>query len=147
MKEALPHGAFENWLDAEFGWTKRTARHFMAVAAWLYEKRKLVSDLHLLPTAAYLLAAKSTPVEAREEALQRAGTGEIITPPVAREILTRAMKDRDARRNQRRVPASRLRPRLARVLQRYGQRCETDSRAELAGQLRAFADALERTEV
>jgi Protein of unknown function (DUF3102) len=31
-KEALPHGAFSNWLAAEFGWSERTAQRFMAVA-------------------------------------------------------------------------------------------------------------------
>jgi Protein of unknown function (DUF3102) len=32
IKEALPHGAFSNWLAAEFGWSERTAQRFMAVA-------------------------------------------------------------------------------------------------------------------
>ena len=32
VKDALPHGQFIPWLRAEFGWTERTARNFMAVA-------------------------------------------------------------------------------------------------------------------
>jgi hypothetical protein len=32
VKEVLPHGQFTPWLRAEFGWTERTARNFMAVA-------------------------------------------------------------------------------------------------------------------
>lgn len=32
VKETLPHGAFGSWLQAEFGWSDRTARRLMAVA-------------------------------------------------------------------------------------------------------------------
>src|SRR5262245_16411051 len=63
-KAALPHGQFGPWLEAEFGWTERTARNFMAVAEAFGPKTEIISDLAIAPTAAYLLAAPSTPEEA-----------------------------------------------------------------------------------
>ena len=32
VKAALPHGAFGKWLEAEFGWTERTAQNYMRAA-------------------------------------------------------------------------------------------------------------------
>lgn len=145
VKAALPHGAFLPWLAAEFAWTEKTAQRFMAVAAWLSDQSDIVSEMALAPTAAYRLAVRSTPESAREEALRRAQTGERITPRVAREILERERDREAARRKERRVPASGLRPRLARVLERYGERCQNDTVSELAEQLREFAAALERS--
>src|SRR5205823_4852744 len=45
VKESLPYGQFGPWLQAEFGWTNRTAHRFMAVAAWLSARSDIVSDL------------------------------------------------------------------------------------------------------
>src|SRR4051812_30163013 len=63
VKEALPYGQFGPWLRAEFGWTERMARNFMAVAERFGPKAEIISDLAICPTAAYLLAAPSTPDE------------------------------------------------------------------------------------
>jgi hypothetical protein len=60
-KARLPYGRFGPWLQAEFGWTERTARHFMAVAERFGPKAEIISELAIAPTAAYLLAAPSTP--------------------------------------------------------------------------------------
>src|SRR6516164_8584484 len=63
VKERLLHGTWLPWLTAEFGWSDRTARHFMEV----YEKFKLenFSDLQIDPSALYLLAAHKTPAPVR----------------------------------------------------------------------------------
>ncbi len=92
MKEALPHGQFGPWLRAEFGWTERTARNFMAVAEGFGAKSEMISDLTIQPTAAYLLAAPSVPEEARQTAIERAEGGEKITTVVAKEIVAEAKK-------------------------------------------------------
>jgi hypothetical protein len=57
VKEALEHGHFGAWLRAEFGWTDRTARNFMAVAEQFGGKTETLSEMKIDPTAAYLLAA------------------------------------------------------------------------------------------
>jgi len=41
----LKHGAWENWLTAEFRWTKRTAQNYMAVAEKFGDDYPLVSYL------------------------------------------------------------------------------------------------------
>ncbi len=84
VKNQLGHGRFGDWLDAEFDWTERTAQQFINVARRF--KSENFSDLQLAPSALYLLAAPSTPEAAREEALERASTGESITYTTAKQI-------------------------------------------------------------
>ncbi len=86
VKEALPHGQFGAWLRAEFGWAERTARNFMSVAEH-FGKTARVAELTIDATAAYLLAAPSTPDEARQTAVERAEAGEHVTTAVAKEIV------------------------------------------------------------
>ncbi len=84
VKKRLGHGRFLDWLEAEFEWTERTARNFMRVAEVF--KSENFSDLQLAPSALYLLASPSIPEVVREEALERASTGESITYKTAKEI-------------------------------------------------------------
>ena len=86
VKQLLGHGRFGDWLEAEFAWTERTARRFMNVASQFGSQSHSLSDLDVAPTALYLLAAPSTPVPAREEALSRANAGESITYTAAKEL-------------------------------------------------------------
>ncbi len=85
VKERLPHGMWGGWLDTEFGWDQRTARRFTTVAVKF--KSDIMSDLNISPTVLYLLAAPSTPDEARTEAIDRASDGETITHKSAKEIV------------------------------------------------------------
>jgi hypothetical protein len=68
VRADLDHGQFGPWLRSEFGWTERTARNFMTVAE-CFGKTEIISDLQIEPTAAYLLAAPSTPENARQAAI------------------------------------------------------------------------------
>lgn len=140
IKAIVPHGAFGLWLRAEFGWTERTARNFMAVADWFGPKTEMISELAIVPTAAYLLAAPSVPDEARRVAIERAQAGQKITMEVAREITA------DFRKKHRHIslllPGDHLAPRLERVLERYKERWKPDELSELACQLHQFADRL-----
>jgi hypothetical protein len=142
VKEALPHGEFGPWLKAEFGWTDRTAQRFMNVAAWLKEISDTLSDMRLSPTAAYLLSAPSAPEGARHKALELVEAGEEITAAVARHILDGERE----RSRQKPPPLYKLRRRLGQLLRRNRERWPENSRAELAEQLRDFADSLEQTE-
>jgi hypothetical protein len=86
VKARLPHGEFGSWLEAEFEWTSETARRFMNVAD-KFKNNKLL-NLEIAPSALYLLAAPSTPDEARQAAIDRAEAGERITHATAKEIVS-----------------------------------------------------------
>jgi len=145
VKESVGHGHFGAWVRAEFGWTERTAQNFMSVAERFGANPKLISDLTIQPTAAYLLAAPSAPDEARQQAIERAEAGEEITTSVAKEILAETRKKRRPRR-EKAIPADKLALRLVRVLERYKERWNPKELSDLAQQLREFADALEKPE-
>lgn len=86
VKARLRHGNFGDWLDAEFGWTDKTAQRFM----WVADKFKndKLSNLNFGASALYLLAAPSTPEPARLEAIERAQSGEVITHRTAQNIVS-----------------------------------------------------------
>ena len=75
VKDRLPHGAFGGWLESEFAWSDRTAQKFINVAKMLVESTNIPIDSK---EALYLLAAPSTPEQARQEAITRARNGETI---------------------------------------------------------------------
>jgi phage N-6-adenine-methyltransferase len=86
VKARLGHGLFGAWLQAEFEWGERTAQRYMSVAQAF--KSDTVSVLaNAEAKALYLLAAPSTPESVREEAVQRAETGERLTYSAAREMV------------------------------------------------------------
>lgn len=85
VKARLEHGRFYGWLRAEFDWTPMTANRFMHVADRFKSNNLLDS---FAPSALYLLAAPSAPDSARDEALDRAASGETITHQTAREIVS-----------------------------------------------------------
>jgi hypothetical protein len=142
VKDALPHGQFRPWLLHEFGWAERTARNFMAVAEQFGSKSASIADLAITPTAAYLLAAPSTPFEARQAALDRAAAGETITATIAQEIVCATRKR--PQQQGKPLPAHKLLLRLARVLGRFRDRWNPRDLPDLAHQLRGFADELDK---
>ncbi len=85
VKQELGHGHFLAWLRTEFDWSESAARKFMQV----HRKFKTVqfTNLDIATSALYLLAADSTPEAAREEVLQLASVGKIITLPKAKKIV------------------------------------------------------------
>lgn len=91
VKDRLPHGMWGQWLDKEFGWGLTAAFRFTTVAVKF--KSSNLEDLEMAPSALYLLAAPSTPDEARAEALERAIGGETITHKAAKEIVKAHKED------------------------------------------------------
>lgn len=81
VKEMLPHGAWQPWLETEFGWGVRQAQRMMNVYwEFGFKKTDTVSLLEPIDLKAlYLLAAPSTPQEVRDEAVEKAATGERVT--------------------------------------------------------------------
>ena len=68
VKAAIGHGNFLPWLEAEFGWSDRTAARLIRVA----EKFDKLSNLDSVsPSALYILAAPSTPDDVRAGELHR----------------------------------------------------------------------------
>src|SRR3954468_23436366 len=69
VKAALAHGHFGEWLAAEFGWTGRTARNYMAAAEHFRTRTETVSVLP--PAVIYQLTARSTPQHLRDDIINR----------------------------------------------------------------------------
>lgn len=144
-KETLPHGRFGVWLRAEFDWTERTARRFMAAAQRFGNKTDIVSVLRIDVAAAHLLAAPSVPEKAGKAALQRAESGERITTSVARVILGsfRSKPQRREKGPRFEWPTEKRRGWLLEILeslrQDWGQR-QSDA---FARQIRDFADSVQ----
>jgi hypothetical protein len=84
VKASLGHGHFRSWLKIEFKWSVSTATRFMQVA----EQFRCTNLMHLsiAASALYELAAPSTPIAARLEAIERASLGEMISYSKAKEI-------------------------------------------------------------
>lgn len=143
-KRVLPHGRFIPWLRAEFGWAERTARNCMNVAQRFGAKTAIIADLRIDPTAAYLLAAPSSPEEASTAALERAAHGERITPSVAKEILD-TLRRKPARQTARnsRILEGKLFGQLLESLECLRQHWHPCQYSLFARQLREFADSLE----
>ncbi len=139
VKEALPHGQFVAWLKAEFGWSERMAQNFMSVAERF--KSAKFADLPIQPSAAYMLAAPAVPDEVRQVAIEKAEAGEEITFSAAKEIVAEAKKKGKKRPSRAHREA---RPAAGEVLERYRKQWNQKELAELAKQLREFADDLEK---
>jgi DUF3102 family protein len=103
-KNIAGHGNWLPWLDREFGWKEQTARNFMR-AYELSLKSPKFADLALPLSGLYLLAAPSTPPEARDEIIERAEAGEAL--PVA-EVKRVVEKHKDHARG-RKQPAKKKR--------------------------------------
>lgn len=85
VKQQLKHGEFRNWLKTEFNWSISSATKFMQVS----EQFKNINFTHFnfAASALYILAAPSTPENARQHALQLANRGENITYSLAKLII------------------------------------------------------------
>jgi len=69
VKQALPHGAFLEWIGAEFGWTDRSAQKYMRIAE-AFGKSEVTSDLGV--EVLYALSAPDVPETVRGEMVERA---------------------------------------------------------------------------
>ncbi|WP_052055485.1 DUF3102 domain-containing protein [Myxosarcina sp. GI1] len=85
VKEKLKHGNFGSWLKAEFNWSLSSATKFMQVSEQFKDVN--FTNLNFSTSALYILAAPSTPKEARNRALQLASHGEQITYSLAKLIV------------------------------------------------------------
>lgn len=77
VKEAIGHGNFLPWIEAEFGMSDQSAANFMNVAKRFGGQNP--NGLDFTPTVLYALAAPSTPDEVVDAAVERAGSGAKLT--------------------------------------------------------------------
>lgn len=85
VKEIMGHGHFVKWLETEFNWSVSTASKMMQASKQF--KNVNFTNLNISPSAIYLLAAPSTPDDARAQALSRASEGESISYSIAKELV------------------------------------------------------------
>ena len=78
VRSQLAYGNFDNWLKAEFGWSRRTAYNFIKVYE-AFPERATVAQVSIAASALYQLSSPSTPEKVRNELIQRAKDGEKIT--------------------------------------------------------------------
>jgi hypothetical protein len=143
VKQQLPHGQFAQWIELEFGWTRRTVENFMNVAVQFGDKSEIISHLDIAPTAAYMLAAPSTPSAAREEVIHLAQKGERITSSVVKEVVTQFRK-KSKSQNPKPIAKERLTVQLKLMLHRIRDRWAPDELDLLGKALVQFADSLSK---
>lgn len=100
-KRIAGHGNWLPWLDREFGWNERTARNFMQAHELAFKSEKF-ADLELPVSALYLLAAPSTPDEARDVVLNRVANGETLTHDAVKQMIAEA-KAQDEDRHSKQI--------------------------------------------
>lgn len=131
VREHIGRDHFQEWLRAEFDWSRSTAAKFMRAA-------DVFADVEFLdrfqPSALYILARHRVPESARQEALTRAQNGELITKALAEAIAER----RDGRRDARRNPVDQVENYLSRLTQKL----DREQIEELARRLREIATEL-----
>jgi phage N-6-adenine-methyltransferase len=89
VQEHLRHnksGGFSGWLKLEFDWEKRTAYNYISVFN-KFGNCANFAQLDIAVSALYYLSSPSVPEEARMEVLERANSGETITPSIAKSIV------------------------------------------------------------
>jgi len=90
-KATLGHGHFHAWLDAEFGWSERTAQNYMQAAAVFGSKSETVADVP--PVVIYKLAAPSTPPAVRKAVLGRLKAGNLPTKAEVDKLVAEARQE------------------------------------------------------
>jgi hypothetical protein len=101
-KGQLGHGPFLGWLAAEFAMETRTAERYMRAAEWVEDKFDIVSKIE--PTTAYLLSARSTPGQLRDQVVQRIRDGEHVPVAEIKTELQRVTRERKRAKTQASVP-------------------------------------------
>jgi Protein of unknown function (DUF3102) len=108
-KSVVGRGKWLPWLDREFGWSEDTAENFMRVHKFVdgLSNSETIRNLVLtLPVSSvYLLAAPSTPAEARDEIIERAEAGEVLLVPEVKRVIQDAKPPK-----KRRTTLGRARP-------------------------------------
>jgi len=105
VKRLVGHGNWLPWLDCEFGWSEDTAERFIRVHEFVERLSDSASVRNLVLTipisSVYLLAAPSTPDEARDRLIARAQAGEALPIAEVKRVITRAKGKQPTTRKRR----------------------------------------------
>ena len=112
-KRILGHGNWLPWITREFRWSERTARNFISAFEFAQSKSASFADLAIDVSSVYLLAAPSTPEQARAEVLRRAEAGEVL-PHVEVKHIVDQEREATAGTAKRRIPVKEM------IKERYG---------------------------
>ncbi len=85
VKTRLEHGTFTLWVEAECGFTMRTAENYIRVATFAADKNEMVSVLP--PATLYKIAAESAPSDVVGEVLTSLNTGNPLSAVVIDDML------------------------------------------------------------
>ena len=88
----LQRGQFDEWIEAEFDWSRRTAYKFISVYK-RFDNSVNLEEINIATSALYLLAAESTPEEIREDFIQKAQEGEKVTHQEVLKIVKKAREN------------------------------------------------------
>ncbi len=141
-KEALPHGAFTPWLQAELGITDRTARYYMQAAAFVEGKPETIAVLP--PTVLYALSAPTAPSEIVQAVVDAAAVGEALDARTISARLSDARQaDLELKAAQRRTPGI-TRGKLAANKVKRDQKWKAQQEQETEARARAERETEER---
>jgi Protein of unknown function (DUF3102) len=131
-KRIAGHGNWLPWLEKEFGWSSQTADNFVHVFEATGKFPKF-GNLSLPISGLYLLAAPSTPDDAREEVIARVETGERLSLAEVQRLVEEA----------RVTEAAKIEKRIA-ELQEIARNREETIRSSYTGKLVLEPEVLER---
>jgi hypothetical protein len=77
VKQSIEHGRFRAWIEAECGFSVRTAENYIRAAEFADGKSATVALLQ--PATVYRLAAKSAPPAVVDEVIRRAENGDVVS--------------------------------------------------------------------
>ena len=92
VQSKLQRGQFDEWIEAEFDWSRRTAYKFISVYK-RFDNTVNLEEINIATSALYLLAAESTPEEIREDFIQKAQEGEKVTHQEVLKIVKKAREN------------------------------------------------------
>ena len=78
VQSKLQRGQFDDWIETEFDWSRRTAYKFISVYK-RFNRDINLEEINIATSALYLLAAESTPEDIRQEFIQKAQEGKKVT--------------------------------------------------------------------
>ncbi|MEH2005352.1 DUF3102 domain-containing protein [Nostoc sp.] len=104
----IEHGEFLSWLRQEFGMGKTSAYEFLNVAKAFGSEFPIIGNLinNITPTALCKLAAPSTPVAARDEAINLVKAGEVVDPDIAKKLINKYNLSQVGKRKQQKTSST-----------------------------------------
>ena len=92
VQSKLQRGQFDQWIKAEFDWSRRTAYKFISVYK-RFDPDFNLEEIDIATSALYVLAAESTPEKIRTQFINKAQQGEKISHQEVLKVVKKAQQD------------------------------------------------------